>query len=452
MKKLLTTTCLLFIVAQTLFGQAIPVTLETIDGVPTLVREGKPYYIKGAGGQEHLDLVVQLGGNSIRTWSIDDTRKVLDDAHARGLTVMVGMWVGHERHGFDYNNQAAIRRQYDRFEAAVKELKDHPAVLLWGIGNEVDLFYSNTKVWDAIQDIAAMVHRIDPNHPTTTVTAGIDSMEVHLIKTKAPDIDFLSVNTYGDLYKVHDNIRKWGWTGPYLISEWGPTGHWEVEKTRWGAPYEQTSEEKAEVYRSRYADHIYKYKNEGLLGSYVFLWGQKQETTETWYGLFDNQGRPTRALDMLQLNWSGALPEDQAPILTSLVIQGEEVIPGSGLYYQDTRIQASLQVHDLNEKKLDIEWSLLPEATDTKAGGDAEKALDAINGFLRNEGTDGVEVIIPNREGGYRLFVKVTDKGGKVAYANVPFYAYPRPVGAEQRQWVKWKSRTMDDFDKPLND
>ena len=45
---------------------------------------------------------------------------------------------------------------------------------MWCVGNEVDLFYKNFKVWDAIEGIAKMIQDIDPNHPTMTVTEGID--------------------------------------------------------------------------------------------------------------------------------------------------------------------------------------------------------------------------------------------------------------------------------------
>jgi hypothetical protein len=444
MRSLLTLAVIFLSLCST--AQPVKVELAERDGRHVLLRGGEEYYIKGAGGSGHLDLLVQIGGNSIRTWSVDDTRKILDEAHAKGLTVMAGLWVGHERHGFDYDNEAAVRKQYERFEAAVKELKDHPAILLWGVGNEVDLFYSNTKVWYAVQDIAAMIHRVDPNHPTTTVTAGLDSMEVHLIKTRAPDIDILSVNTYGDLGYVPDNVRKWGWTGPYMISEWGPNGHWEVAKAQWGAPIEQSSEEKARSYRSRYVEHIESKRSDGMIGSYVFLWGQKQETTETWYGLFDAQGRPTRAIDMMELNWKGTLPLDETPVLESLTLSGNEVIPGSNMYYADDLITASLKASDKKERKLEVQWILVPEATNTKAGGDAESALSAVTGQFRNKGTDGVTVVVPRAEGGYRVFVKVIDQQGRVAYANIPFYSYPRPVGADQRQWVRWGSRSMDEF------
>ena len=82
---------------------------------------------------------------------------------------------------------------------------------------------ANTKVWNAIEDIAAMIHQIDPNHPTSTVTAGLDPAEVRLIMANAPSIDIYGINTYGDIGIVPDTIRSAGWQGPYIISEWGPT-------------------------------------------------------------------------------------------------------------------------------------------------------------------------------------------------------------------------------------
>jgi exo-beta-1,3-glucanase (GH17 family) len=63
------------------------------DGSFQLLRNGEPYYIKGAGGTVKLEELKNYGGNSIRTWGIaPDTDKILDEAHKLGLTVCFGIW------------------------------------------------------------------------------------------------------------------------------------------------------------------------------------------------------------------------------------------------------------------------------------------------------------------------------------------------------------------------
>ena len=39
-------------------------------------------------------------------------------------------------------------------KATVERFKDHPALLVWSIGNEAEASYTNLKLWDAINDIA----------------------------------------------------------------------------------------------------------------------------------------------------------------------------------------------------------------------------------------------------------------------------------------------------------
>jgi hypothetical protein len=251
--------------------------------------------LKGGGGHVQLDKLVEIGGNSIRTWSTDNAKQILDEAHEKGLTVMMGLWVQHERHGFDYNDADKVAAQLEGFRRVVTELKDHPALLLWGVGNEVDLFYSNTNVWYAVNDIAKMIHEVDPNHPTCTVTAGLDKEEVKLIKERAPEIDIYGVNTYGDLSKVKDNIRSWGWTGPYMITEWGPNGHWEVQKTKWGAPIEQSSTEKANSYERRYMDYI-DADAQMCIGSYVFFGDKNKRPHLLGMAYFPKKESPAKRL------------------------------------------------------------------------------------------------------------------------------------------------------------
>lgn len=415
--------CLLVITAV---GQEkegpIKVELKQENGAWQLYRGGEPYYIKGVGGQVHLDKAVEYGANSVRTWGVGEAVNILDEAHAKGLSVLFGLWVGCERQGFDYDDAKGVQAQLEGFTEVVKAYKDHPAILMWGIGNETDLFYSDFKVWNAINDIAKMIHEIDPNHPTMTVTAGFDVAEVQLIKERAPHIDVYGVNTYAALIGIDKEMRSFGWEKPYVITEWGPSGHWEVAKTDWGVPIEQTSAEKAASYKKRYEQGIAN-DPEMCIGSYVFLWGQKQETTPTWYGVFLEDGTETEVTDVLQYVWSGSYPENRAPTIEAVTIAGLEA--NQSIYLQPGKYyEMKVRASDLNGDPLSYRWEMLPESRDIKSGGDAESKPEPVN-IKTKESSDPSVLIFraPAKEGPYRLFVYVSDGKGKSAVANVPFYA-----------------------------
>ena len=57
----------------------------------------------------------------------------------------------------DYNNEYAVKGQIAQLKNEILKYKDHPALLVWGIGNEVDLRYSNFKVWETIEILAKFI-------------------------------------------------------------------------------------------------------------------------------------------------------------------------------------------------------------------------------------------------------------------------------------------------------
>lgn len=383
-------------------------------------RGGEPYYVRGVGGHVYLDEAVALGANSIRTWGIDNAKNVLDEAHSKGLTVMLGFWMGHERHGYDYSDAWAVEDQFKAFQKIVREFKDHPALLCWGVGNEMDLFYTDFNVWDAVERIAAMIKEEDPNHPSCVVTAGLDVAEVQMIQERAPSIDILGVNTYGDVENVITRMDMYGWDKPYMVTEWGPNGHWEVFKTTWGAPVEQTSSEKAASYKHRYLDCIAADK-ESCVGSYVFLWGQKQETTPTWYGVFLEDGSQTEALDNLHRAWKGEEPPNRAPVIESFTLNDQTAYESVTLS-PGQKVPVTALITDPDGDELTFTWELLPESQFTKAGGDVERRPDAVQAAVSG-GSDGKGMMrMPRIRGAYRLFVYAHDGKGSAATANLPFY------------------------------
>jgi len=401
--------------------QAIPVSLQEHNGQYHISRQGSPYFIKGAGGSGPMALLKASGGNSIRTWSSDNANSILNNAQQQGLTVMLGLKLGHERHGFNYDDAAAVAAQKEAIREQVLKYKDYPALLAWGIGNEVDLHYTNTNVWYAIEDIAKMIQQLDPNHLITTVTAGIDQAKAQLIMQRVPSIDYLSINIYGGLGNLPQHLLEIGYSGAYVVTEWGPDGHWQVDKTTWSAPIEQTSTEKAASYRSRYQRGIIA-ASDRAIGSYAFLWGQKQETTPTWYGVFTEKGQANEIIDSLQYLWTGHWPQQRAPSIADYTINNLHA--GDNIQLSaDEAYQAKVEIIRHGAGKLKIAWEILPESTDIKAGGDLESRPKGITRFIVTQDENGSMAFnAPTKPGAYRLFVSLSNDDNKVANANIPFY------------------------------
>jgi hypothetical protein len=412
----------------------IPVAIvSTPDGGHALTRGGEPYFVLGGGGWTNLDALKALGGNSIRTWGTDDLGPILDKAHALGLSVTVGLWLGHERHGFDYNDPKQVADQFDKCKADVLKYKDHPAVLAWGIGNEMEGFdpkkTGNAAIWSAINNIASMVKKIDPDHPTMTVVAEIFGDKVTHIHRLCPDIDLVGINSYGSGASVPERYRALGGTKPYLLTEFGPRGHWESPKTPWGVAFEPTSTMKAQEYRKAYLGAVSGPKAKGLcLGSYVFKWGYKEEHTATWFGLLLEDGNRVAAADVMSELWTATPPTDRCPTIEPIALEGDAERPAG------QALRASVKATDPEGKPLTFEWTLMGEPIVHVEGGDAIPRLsrhpDAVRVIESKDGVSIVEVRLPDAKqgesekgtnaGNFRLCVTVRDGSNGAATANVP--------------------------------
>jgi hypothetical protein len=389
-----------------------------------LLRNGEPYVIRGAGGEEHLALLKEAGGNSIRTWGAEDKRTLLDRAHALGLTVTIGIWLGHQRHGFRYDDPKQVADQLARARRFVEQYRSHPALLLWGIGNEMEGRGEDPAIWKAVNDIARMIKEIDPRHPTMTVVAEIGGPKVRMLGVHCPDIDILGVNSYGGLSSLPGRLKAAGWDRPYVVTEFGPRGHWEVGKTAWGAPIEPTSTEKARSYLADYRRSVAEQRG-WCLGAYAFLWGHKQETTATWFGmLLPVPGGVERlgAVDAMTYAWTGRWPENRAPELTAFLCEanGNEVAPGA-------RLTASVQARDPEGEPLSARWEVRSESADRREGGDREAVPPAHPESILEAGGLSLLFRAPDRAGPYRLFVTLHDGRRAAATANIPFFVRDAP-------------------------
>jgi hypothetical protein len=400
----------------------VKVEIKKEKGKFILIRGGEPYYIKGGAGFDHFDKLKEYGGNSIRIWSTRDAEKILDEAQSLGLTVTLGLFIQPERMGFDYNNEADVKKQLEELKYEILKFKDHPALLMWGVGNELELFATNMKVWDAVNEICKMIHELDPNHPTATMMAGVPERDIKYIKKNVPYLDMIAINAFKDLPYVPEKINATGWNRPYIISEWGPIGYWESSETPWRAFIEQTSDEKFAQCKRSYNLSVKK-DSDRCLGSYVFIWGSKQERTHTLFSIFLQTGQETPMVDLMQYLWTGNWPQNMAPVIESLTIEGKKakdnIVLQAGREYH-----AKATGYDPEKTSLIIKWALFKESNDPQNGGDGEQTPDYIDDSFIEVKDGELTFKAPQNKGPYRLFVYLFDQTYKVATANIPVFVH----------------------------
>ncbi len=381
-----------------------------------LLRGGEPYAIRGAAGNAKLSLLAAAGGNSTRTWGADEIGKVLDEADKHGLTVSVGMWLGHERHGFDYQDEAAVVKQMEECLEVVRKHKDHPAVLLWAIGNEMEGDGTRPAVWHAVNQIAQRIKQIDSAHPTMTVIAelGEGESKLHSIAQFCPSIDIVGINSYGGIATLGERYRASGIKKPYIVTEHGPNGPWEVGKTRWGTPIEATSTAKGAAYRTGYQKAVQDQPGH-CLGSYAFTWGHKQETTATWFGMLLPDGSRLAAADAMTEAWTNTPPKNRCPRIDAIKVDRTDYLkPGS-------KISATLTASDPEGDSLDIQWILRQDTGTIGAGGDHQEEEAEFADAVDAAGATAT-ITVPDVKGGLRLFVYLRDGKDGAATANIPLF------------------------------
>lgn len=433
---------LLFLLTTSLFtcqinpvNQNQPIAVELIEknGQFHLYRDGEPTFIKGARtlGAMYMGKVAEYGGNSVRVGYGDGIQEVLDKAHELGLSVLVGLPVRAERDGFDYSDEEAVTAQFERVKEIVQTYKNHPAVLMWVIGNELDHIPGNRPydltLWDAVNDIARMIHETDPHHPAMTVIGTGMPEKLADLMERAPDLDLLGINAYADLVDVPEWLDEYGWNKPFAVTEWGPSGHWEVPRTEWGAVIEETSAEKAELYKQRYRDVIEA--DPRSVGSYAFLWtSNRMERTHTWYNMFHDDGSEKAAVEVMRYLWTGEWPENRAPRIEAFTINGLNAF--DSIFLEEGQVHtAKVEASDPDGDPLHVDWELLPELDEFAAyAGQGETKPDYIGDFIVSAGDTVKEIEFrvpadPDRT--YRLFVYVYDGHGNVGVANIPFYLRP---------------------------
>lgn len=382
-----------------------------------LIRNNEPFYIKGAGGTGFFEELKRAGGNTIRLYDTIDLEKKLNEAHDLGLAVVVDIPLPEYDTNFDHYEQD-LPEIKKKVVTLVSKHKDHPALLYWMLGNELfyPTFYRQTNFFDHFNELIHAVKDTDPNHPVSTAVIGGNRRRLASIIIKSPDLDFVSINTFGSLTNLKERMESIGllWKGPYVISEWGINGPWEEEATSWGAPIEPTSTKKAEILEER--TNSAAMQDPACLGSFAFYWGNKQERTPTWFSIFSEDGKMNQSYHEISNFWNGNRREYHGPELDYALLNKKgapvDIVLSSG---KEAHMEILFQ--DKGEDSLQFTWEIQKEAWD-----DIFERQPAIKDLFIRQSLSEASFIVPEEEGPYRIYYYAFDKQNNFATTNIPFY------------------------------
>lgn len=269
--------------------------------------------------ERDFDAIAAMGANTIRRYHPHwGDRNILRAAEAHGLKVLAGFSLTPE---IDYVHDT---RALARIEADVVEMvRDHlgePTILMWMIGNETwgmmkheyakPYLTENRQAYLHFVDrLARRIKEIDPVRPVGTAleVGGELHGALRELSQLAPDVDVIGINAYyaEDLARLQSAIQAFGGERPWFLSEFGPDGYWDVDKTRWspnGFPLEPTDAKKATQYADRWQHYVEDLRPFSV-GGVAFTWRDRFEGSPTWFGITDMKGRRKPAYFALEAKW-----------------------------------------------------------------------------------------------------------------------------------------------------
>lgn len=411
-----------------------------------LLRNGEPFFIQGAGGDYYYKELAEIGGNTIRLYDTLNLQNKLDEALKYNLAVIVDLPLYRFETSYNqYLIEDDVLLLKKNIKNIVNKYKNHPALLMWNLGNEIQypvviqkkriatnmndvveifkVLFQRKKFIRTFNEFIEFIHTEDPNHPVTTSVSTNNFWKKLLnIHIYSPEIDLIGYNIFAPpkKFKLQLNIlSKLINMKPFYISEWGMEGPWAQEVTTWGAPIETTSTNKGEQYKENYL--IFKNHYSESLGSAVFYWGQKQERTHTWFNIFDEQGRKSQVYYELQKFWKNDSTE-KAPSQLKYMLVDEKGAKDNLVYAPNELGKAQIFFNGEADSTFQINWEIHNEGWNYKGGGAKHKPTEKIPGCIENIKGNVVHFRAPSVEGPYRIFAFIYDTHGNFATTNTPFY------------------------------
>lgn len=380
--------------------------------------DGEPFYVQGAGcglakgknGEDYLELAKELGANSVRTWGTDQgTKQYLDTADRYGLKAAAGIWLdypgGEGRFSYIRDVEYMAHKRNEIF-SYVQEFKDHPALLMWIVGNEA-IFFTRDKeekiaLCKFLEGVIREIHRIDPEHPVCYASASKEDLSY--LAAYVPSLDIVGMNEYGSIRIAHGGWDYLNFDKPYVLTEYGSYLPLDRPKDINAASIELSDVQKAMRYKD-FIEQMLSFKGYNV-GGFAFHLGETTQESMTWWNI--NQGNFKRASFWAIYEFYAGQKASCMPVkIENLTLSKQSHIsPGE-------MIDVDVETDGDGRGDLTFEYAL-------------SSAKENILRYYVNEYEDvevfgvgpAVRVKAPSKSGVYRLYCFIKDREGNVASQN----------------------------------
>ena len=90
----------------------------------------------------------------------------------------------------------------------------------------------------------------------------------------------------------------------------------------------------------------------------MFLWGQKQERTPNWYGMFTEDGIETASVDVMHYIWNNQWPKNRAPKVISFTLN-EKTAYQNSILKKGAINRATILIEDFENDSISYRWEIL---------------------------------------------------------------------------------------------
>jgi hypothetical protein len=383
-----------------------------------LTVNGSPYQIKGVtydspptDAQADMPALRAMGVNTLRIWNTDATTLPLFNAASTyGIKVISGFALSQSE---DYLNDVAYKTaQLKIIEQWVNTYKKQPGVLLWDIGNEVLLNLQNTfsgtrleqernAYAQFIDQVAQAIHTIDPSHPVTSTDAWTGAWVYY--KANAPHLDLYAINAYGSACSIKQNWISGGYSVPYIVTESGPPGEWEVPKDANGVPQEETDVQSSQGYATVW--NCITSHTGVALGATLFNYGTENDFGAVWFNLLTDHFRRLSDFTVARL-YGGQISTNTPPVISNMTLD-KTTVP------MNSSFTVSANVSDPNGDALSYQIMLCSKYID---GNTSLRTAT-----FTQTGAGSFSVTSPAQTGVWKVYLYAFDGHGNVGIETLSF-------------------------------